>query len=135
MVTRTTLTLLALTLAAPVSAETVHRQHPYGPAFRGAAYGSPAYGGYDGFGGEFVRGSYIGAPLTRVPRPSEIVPSPWSYGTYGVPTVSGIAAPPAAAPTLTVINAAVPHGRNRVRSLEEGQTAGARVITVQVPRR
>lgn len=125
MAIRTTLTLLVLTLAAPAApaaAETFQRHGPYGPAYLGG----------DGFAGEFVRGSYIGAPLTRVPRPSEIVPSPWSYGTYGIPTVSGIAAPPTASPTLTVINAAPANGR---RSAQVGQTAGARVIAVQVPRR
>ena len=128
MKTRTTLTILALLLAAPASAETFNRHVPYGP------YG-PAYLGGDGFAGEFVRGSYIGAPLTRVPRPTEIVPSPWSYGTYGIPTVTGIAAPPVAAPTLTVINAAPPSGRRGARAVDDGQTAGARVIAVRVPRR
>jgi hypothetical protein len=130
MAIRTTLSLLALALATPVSAE---------PFYRSAPYDAPAYGqayvGPDGFAGEFVRGSYIGAPLTRVPRPSEIVPAPWSYGTYGIPTVTGIEAPPAARPSLTVINAGSARGRQGARAVAPGETAGARVIAVQVPRR
>ena len=125
MANRTTLTLLALLLAAPASAETFHRAVPYGPAYRGG----------EGFAEGFVNGSYIGAPLTRVPRPTEIVPSPWSYGTYGIPTVTGIAAAPVAAPTLTVIGAATPGGRRRAHAVEHGPTGDVRVIAVQVPRR
>ena len=122
MAIRTTLTLLALTLAVPAAAENIHRPGPHGPVYQGS----------DGFAGPFVRGSYIGAPLTRVPRPSEIVPSPWSYGTYGIPTVTGIAPPPTAQPTITIIDAARPNGR---RAAQFGETAGARIIAVQVPRR
>jgi hypothetical protein len=125
MATRTTLTLLALVSAMPASAQTVHRPFPYGPA----------YAGSDGFAGEFVRGTYIGAPLTRVPRPTEIVPSPWSYGTYGVPTVTGIAAPPAAQPTLTVINGTPANGRRRASAVEDGPPGGPQIIAVRVPRR
>lgn len=110
MITRTAVTLLTVLVAAPASAQGVY---PYGS-------------GQDGFAGPFVRGTYIGAPLTRVPRPSQIVPAPWSYGTYGVPTVTGIAAAPALPPTLTVINATVPAAR---------RAAGAQIISVQVPRR
>lgn len=74
--------------------------------FRAAGY-APSYGdpvGY-GFADEAVRGAYVGAPLTRFPSPNEIVPAPWSYGTYGVPTLSGIRPAPVAAPRLTVIDA------------------------------
>ncbi|MHB2206989.1 hypothetical protein [Methylobacterium sp. CM6257] len=124
MATRTLLTLLALTLVTPASAQT----------FRGGEVYVPAYAGDDGFAGEFVRGTYIGAPLTRVPRPTQIVPAPWSYGTYGIPTVSGIASPPAAQPTLTVINATSPERRRR-GAAGDSRATGARVIAVQVPRR
>jgi hypothetical protein len=125
MAIRTILPLMALILAAPASAEGFGAPTPYAPAYAD---------GY-GFAGEFVRGDYIGAPLTRVPRPSEIVPSPWSYGTYGVPTVSGIAPAPTARPTLTVIQAAGPKGRQRLGAVAEERTAGAQIIAVRVPRR
>lgn len=77
--------------------------------FRAAGY-APSYGdpvGY-GFADEAVRGAYVGAPLTRFPSPNAIVPAPWSYGTYGVPTLSGIRPPPVAPPRLTVIDAGAP---------------------------
>jgi hypothetical protein len=112
---------LALVLAAPASAQ------GYGAAI-------PYADGY-GFAGEFVRGDYIGAPLTQVPSPTQIVPSPWSYGTYGVPTVSGIAPAPTARPTLTVIHAAGRKGRQHLGAVAEERTAGAQIIAVQVPRR
>jgi len=113
MITRTALALLTGLAAAPASAQGVY------------PYAAVATGEGD-FAGPFVRGTYIGAPLTRVPRPSQIVPAPWSYGTYGVPTVSGIAAAPAQPPTITVINAT---------NTAANRAAGAQVISVQVPRR
>lgn len=73
--------------------------------------------GYEGFGarqsytgecayaGSAIRGDYVGAPLTRFPRPSELVPSAWGYGTYGIPTVSGIRQAPVGTPTIYVIDA------------------------------
>lgn len=109
------------------------------------------YGGY-GFADAAIGGAYAGAPLTRFPRPSEIVPPAWGYGTFGVPTVTGIRQAPTAAPTLTVIDAA-PAPRRRgsgPRILSRGgdgqwtnagsaadATAGdgVRVISVTVPRR
>ena len=129
MANRTIVTLLALAAAAPASAQTFRSADPYAPV----AY-APGYAADPGFAGEFVRGTYIGAPLTRVPRPTQIVPSPWSYGTYGVPTVTGIPAAPAAQPTLTVIDAA-PRTRRGARAVGTGPVSGARVIAVQVPRR
>jgi hypothetical protein len=72
-------------------------------------YGSPyayTYGYGDGgyrFAGPLVEGTYVGAPFTRLPSTSRIVPPAWGYGTYGVPTVAGIRDAPAARPTLTVI--------------------------------
>lgn len=106
-----------LALAAPASAE----------GFRVIGPASPAAGGAYGYADEFVRGAHVGAPLTRFPRPTQIVPAPWSYGTYGIPTVSGITEAPAAQPTLTVINARAPGDR--------GRPAGVQVIEVQVPHR
>lgn len=124
------------------------RVGPYGTVVSGPGY---AYGGY-GFADEAVRGAYIGAPLTRFPRPSEIVPPAWSYGTYGIPTVAGIARPPVGEPTLTVIHAQepAPRRRNGARILSRGESGrwaridaravpaeptGARIIEVRVPRR
>ncbi len=52
-----------------------------------------AYGYSDGgyrFAGPVVEGAYLGAPFTRLPSTSRIVPPAWGYGTYGVPTVAGI---------------------------------------------
>ena len=112
-----------------------------GPAAAQDARSIEAYGPSDGidygYAGDFVRGTYIGAPLTRVPRPSQLVPSPWSYGTYGIPTVSGIPAAPAGQPTLTVIDARGPGIASGRREPAVGgeRTAGLRVIAVQVPRR
>ncbi len=120
----------------------------YGPGYAPTyGYGAPRYG----FADEAVRGAYIGAPLTRFPRPSEIVPPAWSYGTYGVPTISGIPPAPVGEPTLTVINAREPARRRpapgaRILSRDAGggwsaaeaggyRPAGVRVIEVQVPRR
>ncbi|WP_375453848.1 hypothetical protein [uncultured Methylobacterium sp.] len=115
------------------------------------AQGIGGYGGGYGFADEAVRGAYVGAPFGAFPAPTRIVPAPWSYGTYGVPTVSGIAQAPAAAPSLTVINpgARVPSRRSagaRILSRDAGgdwerlepdaQAArGARIIAVTVPRR
>lgn len=128
MAIRTVLPLLALVLAAPASAQGFRTAVPYTPY-------APAYTDGYGFAGDFVRGDYIGAPLTQVPRPTQIVPAPWSYGTYGVPTVSGIAPAPTAQPTLTVIHAAGPKGRQRLGARAEERAAGAQVIAVRVPRR
>lgn len=125
--------------------------------------GAQGYGGYDGgfgpppdlaraasYAGPLVHGDYVGAPLTRFPRPTELVPSAWGYGTYGVPTVTGIRQAPAGTPTLYVIDAPAPaairrRGAARPRILsrgrdgmwrDEARTAGAaRIVTVSVPRR
>lgn len=107
------------------------------PAAAQGFRGGEVYGSNHGYAGDFVRGTYVGAPLTRVPRPSQIVPSPWSYGTYGIPTVSGIPATPAGQPTLTVINARGPQAlARRGEPFADGdRAAGVRVIEVQVPRR
>lgn len=117
----------------------------------GYGYG-PAYGGQGGYGfaDEAVRGAYIGAPFTSVPSPNRIVPAPWSYGTYGVPTISGLREAPVAAPSVTVVNpgmrpAARPgHGpRILSRGRDGAWTSSARtqagngvsVVTVSVPQR
>jgi hypothetical protein len=107
MATRTSLLFATLILAAPASAQTIGAPLPYAPTYAD---------GY-GFAGEFVRGDYIGAPLTAVPSPTRI------------------ASAPTARPTLTVIQGTGPKGRQRLGAVAEGQTAGAQVISVRVPRR
>lgn len=123
-----TVTLLAAVAALPASlpaaAEGFHPHSYYGEGYPRVAYGR-------GFAQPFVAGEYIGAPFTRVPSPNRIVPAPWSYGTYGVPTASGIAAAPTGAPTLTVIHA--PGARKGTRG--EVDAGDVRVVNVSVPRR
>jgi hypothetical protein len=127
--------LVPATLTLPALAQDVR------PAVRsGATY--RAYGGYPGpvgggFAQPFIQGDYIGAPLTAFPRPTQIVPTPWSYGTYGIPTVSGIAAPPVAAPTLTVIQPARPKKAARHGGLVSAadDPSGVRVVNLTAPRR
>ncbi len=88
-----------------------------GTTFAGAAYAP--LGPY-GAGGVLEPG-LVAEPYVTLPRPSELVPSAWGEGTYGIPTVSGIPPQPKAAPVLYVINGgARPVG-------------GARVIPVQAP--
>ncbi len=83
-------------------AATAARAEPLSHA--GSAYGQTVYTatGY-GFAGNAVDGTYIGAPFTRIPSPDRLVPPAWGYGTYGVPTVSGIREAPSARPALYVI--------------------------------
>ena len=125
----------------------------------GPGYGAPVYAtsGY-GFAGNLIDGAYIGAPFTRVPSPSRIVPPAWGYGTYGVPTVAGIRETPSARPALYVIerqgraeNRLLPRRSAKVvsrggdgrwtdtglgavdRAAVEG--SGAQVVSVRVPAR
>lgn len=103
----------------------------YGPA--GAHYRDARSGG---FAQPFVSGDYIGAPFSSVPSPTHLVPTPWSYGTYGIPTVSGIPASPAGAPTLTVIHS--PSSKKAARRAAGplgDDPADVRVVNVSVPRR
>ena len=134
----------ALSLSAgAASAETV-RLTPYG---YGAAYAGQ--GGY-GFADEAVRGAYVGAPFSNVPSPNRIVPAPWSYGTYGVPTITGLREAPVAAPSVTVVNpgerAVARPGRGPhtlLRGRDGAWTSGGQVqagngvsvVTVSVPHR
>ncbi|MEE7458078.1 hypothetical protein MPAR168_16985 [Methylorubrum populi] len=136
--------LLALALPATALAD------PY----YAAGYGSHGYGhaGYR-FAGPALEGAYLGAPFTRLPSTSRLVPPAWGYGTYGVPTVAGIRDAPAARPTLTVIDRPAAARRTvarrgaRVLTKEPGGTwtepsprsdaeqTGARVVSVRVPAR
>ncbi|GJE29305.1 hypothetical protein [Methylobacterium organophilum] len=136
--------VLGATLGAQAGERILYRAYGYGPAGYGDGYT---------FAEPFVSGSYVGAPLTRFPRPSEIVPPAWGYGTYGVPTYSGIRQGPAAKPMLYVIDsprgAPSRAGTGRARIVERGHDGrwsdtergaetrggGARVVDVTVPRR
>ncbi|UMY18747.1 hypothetical protein MMB17_05340 [Methylobacterium organophilum] len=129
--------VLGATPGAQAGERILYGAYGYGPAGYGNAFAEP-----------FVSGSYVGAPLTRFPRPSEIVPPAWGYGTYGVPTYSGIRQGPAAKPMLYVIDSPRA-GTGRARIVERGQDGrgsdtdrgaetrggGARVVDVTVPRR
>ncbi|WP_232631492.1 hypothetical protein [Methylobacterium sp. Leaf118] len=126
-----------------------------GASAQTASYGEPvsAAPGY-GFAGNALDGTYIGAPLTRVPSPSRIVPPAWSYGTYGIPTVAGIRDAPAARPALYVVerqglaeDRLAPRRKARVVSRSgnggwsdapahaAGERSGAQVVSVRVPAR
>lgn len=116
-----------LASALPVSAQGYRPLDPYGPP----------PGSWGGYAGGFLGGTHVGASPARVPRPTQIVPAPWSYGTYGIPTVSGIPSAPTGRPILTVINARGPNPASRrrdARAADDG-LAGIRVIEVRVPRR
>lgn len=105
--------------------------------------------GQAGYGNGLVDGSYVGAPFTHVPSPRQIVPTPWGYGTYGVPTVSGIRTAPAGEPVVYVIDGAGAQRRatrapgragdgrwsGMASGPDLGSGGGARVIQVRVPRR
>ena len=81
-------TLITLGAASGAAAD----PYRYGPVEAGYRFAGPA-----------VEGAYLGAPFTRLPSTSRLVPPAWGYGTYGVPTLAGIREAPAARPTLTVI--------------------------------
>jgi hypothetical protein len=134
--TLTILAALAASATTPAFAQEVYGPYPYGAGYRGAAPVYPRVAGHGGFARPFIQGDYIGAPLTVVPRPDRLVPAAWSYGTYGVPTVSGIASPPTGQPTLTVIHAPTPRKAARPTFSASGEdTADMRVVNVSVPRR
>ncbi|AWB20667.1 hypothetical protein DA075_06805 [Methylobacterium currus] len=94
---------------------------------RFAAYGGTTFaaplGLYGAGPGGVLEPGLVAEPYVTLPRPSELVPSAWGEGTYGIPTVSGIPPQPKADPVLYVINGGA-------RSV-----GGARVIPVQAPRR
>lgn len=97
------------------------------------AYGPSWSSGYEGgYAAPLIQGDYVGAPLTRVPRPSELVPSAWGYGTYGIPTVAGIRSASVGRPTVYVIDAPPPAvraaapGRSRILTRDRrGRWSGA----------
>jgi len=111
MISRLTLPCLGAALLGAALA-------PFAEAQAQVVYGGTAYG----YAGPAIRGDYVGAPLTRFPRPDQIVPSAWGYGTYGVPTVSGLPPAPVGTPTVYVIESPAPAARPR-------GTAGPRVLS------
>ncbi|MCP1536424.1 hypothetical protein [Methylorubrum extorquens] len=138
-------TLFALGAASGAAADPYYG-HGYGYGYGG--------GGYR-FAAPVIEGAYLGAPFTRLPSTSRLVPPAWGYGTYGIPTAAGIRDTPVARPTLTVIErpasaglrpAARRHGA-RVLSKDsrgiwtdpaprsEGGEFGAQVVSVRVPAR
>lgn len=126
------LTLLAVLAVIPVSLPASAEGYSYGVGHRAYGYGAPRIVHGRGFAQPFIEGDYIGAPFTTVPRPSHLVPAPWSYGTYGVPTVSGITSPPVAAPSLTVIHA---QGARRTGARAATVPGNVQEVNVSVPRR
>ena len=113
MITRLKATLLGAALSCATFAG-AQAQVIYGDV-------GPGYG----YAGSAIRGDYVGAPLTRFPRPDQIVPSAWGYGTYGVPTVSGIHPAPVGTPTVYVIEPPAPAARATAKA---HTTAGPRVL-------
>lgn len=141
-----TLALLTASLPAAANGRPAARphgakHHGYGARHHGAAYrgygsGYPlvAYG--NGFAQPFIEGDYVGEPFTPFPRPNHLVPTPWSYGTYGVPTVSGIPPAPTGQPTLTVIHSqGGRRGARRAEPVSDAAFADMQVVDVRVPRR
>lgn len=112
---RGTVLLLALgcVLAGPASAQGLIYLGGTAPGYYGTNAG---YGAGYGLGDNLVGGAYVGAPLTRFPTPRELVPPAWGYGTYGVPTVSGIRRAPVGEPTVYVIDSPAPRLRAASRS-------------------
>ena len=128
----------------------------------GAASGAaadPYVYGYGGggyrFAGPVIKGAYLGAPFTRLPSTSRLVPPAWGYGTYGIPTAAGIRDAPAARPILTVIERPAPtrlrpaarrHGARVLSKDSKGvwtdpaprsevEESGAQVVSVRLPSR
>ena len=149
---------VAAALAFVVTEASAGDRAGYGWRHAGHGRGGFSYGaGYDGgayrFAGPAISGDYVGAPFTRFPRTTEIVPPAWGYGTYGVPTVTGITQAPAAQPTIYALKGANTDlarrtgFRSRIMSRDaEGhwaddrgepdtQAGGARIVSVTVSRR
>lgn len=146
------LAILTFGIAVVAASGQAQAQHYRTVGSYGSAQGYGLHGAGYAFAGETVRGGYIGAPLTRFPRPSEIVPAAWTYGTYGIPTVAGIERAPMAPPSLTIVNAPTGSSARRARPAarilhrdERGgwmpsertgaATTGVHIVEVQVPRR
>ena len=108
---------------------------------------APGYDGY-GYAGYGAPRTAVDASVRTYPSPSELVPPAWSYGTYGIPTVPGIATPPSGDPVVYVIaGGRRPPRAAGMRALSRDaaevwtdveprpSAGGARVVTVRVPAR
>ncbi|GJE03186.1 hypothetical protein [Methylobacterium isbiliense] len=142
--------------------------YPRGPHHPGHRAGFRRHSGYGygyglplGYAGVVAGAPAAAAPVEpflTLPSPEELVPAAWGYGTYGIPTVAGIPAPPRADPVVYVIHgveserAAPPArriGRDPAGSGRRSDTArpaegirpvsyragAARVVELTVPRR
>ncbi|WP_407529081.1 hypothetical protein [Methylobacterium oryzisoli] len=145
---------------APVRAVAGHHRahHPVGHRAgfrRHASYGYGLPVGYAGVVSDAPAAAAVAEPFLTLPRPQELVPAAWGYGTYGVPTVSGIPTPPRADPVVYVIDGVDTRRTARpvrsARGLARGpaihdrpadgirpvsyRQGAARVVEVTVPRR
>lgn len=104
----------------------------------------------ESYAGPYIVASPRTGSLPPIPRPTELVPSAWGYGTYDVPTATGIRPAPVGTPTLYVIDTPT-DARRKARSqgpriLSRGRRnpvstsinppmqAGARIVTVAIGR-
>lgn len=104
----------------------------------------------ESYAGPYVVAASRTGLLLPIPRPTELVPSAWGYGTYDVPTATGIRPAPVGTPTLYVIETPT-EARRKARSqgpriLSRGRRnpvstsinppmqAGARIVTVAIGR-
>lgn len=69
----------------------------------------------ESYAGPYLFASSFAESRPPLPRPTELVPSAWGYGTYGIPTATGIRPAPVGTPTLYVIDT-MPSARHRARN-------------------
>lgn len=77
----------------------------------------------DRYAGLYPAAAYGAAPLVRFPRPTELVPSAWGYGTYGVPTATGIRPASVGTPVVYVIDTPAR------RVMRQTRNPGARIVS------
>ncbi len=58
----------------------------------------------ESYAGPYVFAASLAASSAPVPRPTELIPSAWGYGAYGIPTATGIRPAPVGTPSLYVID-------------------------------
>lgn len=58
----------------------------------------------DSYAGPYRPAAYDVAPLVRLPRQSEIVPTAWGHATYGIPSATGIRPASVGTPVVYVID-------------------------------
>jgi hypothetical protein len=104
----------------------------------------------ESYAGPYLFASSLAASRPPLPRPTELVPSAWGYGTYGIPTATGIRPAPVGTPTLYVIDT-MPGARHRARNpgprvlsrrerspaamaIASQMQTGAKIVTVPIGR-